>query len=281
MNNYQLLIGPDRQEVDLDEKVGIALSKVYENLDDPTKMYATWSKTIQVPMTAKNNRIFDNMFRQDQAVTTTGIDPRKKIPFVLLHNQEHILTGYAKVNDIDNSQKTKKYNVTLYSVIADIINDLKLCTFDSKTAADPKYVLRNPLSEGCVVNRHLVKSCWEQTGHSLNVDGKTDLDWIGFMPSYQGKYPDFSSDKIEIYDGRVDPYFDDKYEGQEVDEHYLGELCVGRRPVPTPEGENRGNHGLQNGPRPKLVQHQEPLLEGCHNNLPQPFQQPGRDDCEP
>lgn len=223
MNNYQLLIGVNRESLDLDEKVGIALSKVYENLDDPTKMYATWSKTIQVPMTAKNNRIFDNMFRQDQAVTTSGIDPRKKIPFVLLHNQEHILTGYAKVNDIDNSQKTKKYNVTLYSVIADIINDLKLCTFDAKAASDPKYVLRNPLSSGCIINRNLVKSCWEQTDHNIPIEAKTDLDWIGFMPTYQGTYPDFSSDKLELYDGRVDPYHNDPYESVEVDEHYLGD----------------------------------------------------------
>ena len=235
MNQYQLLIGPDLQEVDVDERIGIAFSKQYENLDDPTKIYTTWSKTIQLPMTANNNKIFDKLYRPDQIVTTAGIDPRKKVPFVLLHNQEHIVTGYAKILKVDNSQKNKKYQITLYSVLGDVLNDLKLMTFNAAQAksADPehptKYLLRNGLSSSCIINRNIVKQSWEQqSGHVMDLQNKGDLDYIGFMPTYQGCYPDFDSKSLELYDGRVDPYWGDDDDGKkidrDVDEHYLGDF---------------------------------------------------------
>lgn len=218
--NYTLLIGNDRQQVDLDERIGIALSKQYESLNNPSTYYTTWSKTVQIPFTANNNRIFDGLYRQDQAVTDLTIDPRKKVPFILFHNQEHIMTGYLKVNGIDNSEKSKRYNVTLYSVLGDLLNDMKLCTFDSTTATDPKYVLRNPLSYGCKIDRNIVKSCWEQEGHVLDINSKKDLDWIGFIPTYQGKYPDFDSSCFEQYDGTTKEFGNN----MEYDEHYMSEF---------------------------------------------------------
>ena len=234
MNQYQLLIGPDLQEVDVDERIGIAFSKQYEDLDNPTKIYATWSKTIQLPMTANNNKIFDKLYRPDQIVTTADIDPRKKVPFVLLHNQEHIVTGYAKILKIDNSQKNKKYQITLYSVLGEVLNDLKLMTFNASQAkeSDPehptKYLLRNPLTSNTVINRNIVKDSWEQSVHVIDINNKGNLDYIGFIPTYQGCYPDFDSKSLEVLPGRVDPYWGDDDAGKkidrEVDEHYLGDF---------------------------------------------------------
>lgn len=222
MNQYSLLIGENLQEVDIDEKIGIAFSKQYEDLDDPTKIYATWSKTVELPMTTRNNQIFDNLFRPDQVITNTGIDPRKKLPFVLLHNQEFIVTGYAKVLKVDSSQKSKKYCITLYSVLGEIMNDLKQLTFNAEKANDPKYVISNPLSDDCVINRHLVKQCWEQTGHTVPLANKGNLDYVGFMPTYQGEYDDFDSAKIEVLPGKFTNYWGEDFDDS-VDEHYLGD----------------------------------------------------------
>ena len=80
MNQYRLLVGPDLKEVDIDDKLGVSFTKKWENLEDPTKMYADWSKTINLPVTANNNKLFENLFRPDQVVTNAGLDSRK--PFL-------------------------------------------------------------------------------------------------------------------------------------------------------------------------------------------------------
>ena len=51
MINFTLLI--NGSEVDLNDKVSIALTKTYESLEDPTKIFTDFSKTVTIPMTAR------------------------------------------------------------------------------------------------------------------------------------------------------------------------------------------------------------------------------------
>ena len=230
MNQYRLLLGSNLSEVDLDEKVGISFSKKWENLEDPTKMYADWSKTIQLPMTANNNKLFENLYRADQVVTNAGLDPRKRVPFVLLHDQEHIVSGYAKIMNAEDSQKVKTYSLTLYSTIGEIMKELKLITFNPDNATDTKYIMRNYLSDDCRISRNLVKQSWDQSIKIHNLVSMRDIDIIGFMPVYQGKYDGFDGSKIQLLtSGSVDRmvrnyWGDDEKYTDAVDEHYLGDF---------------------------------------------------------
>lgn len=227
MINFTLLINGN--EVDLNDKVSIALTKTYESLEDPTKIFTDFSKTVNIPMTSRNNIIFESAFRPDQVVTTGGLDPRKKVPFILLNNQTLIMTGYAKVIETaSNSPKDRSYSVTLYSKMGELFNELKQMTFAPTT--NNKYTLNNPLPSTCHIDRNLVKNSFEQETHNLDLESKTTLDYIGFMPTYQGKYDDFQSDKLEALDGKVvwvdspeDAEGNVLDEGVEVDEHYRSE----------------------------------------------------------
>lgn len=230
MNQYRLLIGPDLKEVDIDDKIGISFSKKWENLEDPTKMYADWSKTINLPVTANNNKIFENLFRPDQVVTNAGLDPRRRVPFVLLHDQEHIVSGYAKIMNAEDSQKTKRYSLTLYSTIGEIMKELKLITFNPDNATDTKYIMRNYLSDDCRISRNLVKQSWDQSVKMHYLGTMRDIDIIGFMPVYQGQYDGFDGSKIQLLttgsvDRMVRNYWgDDEKYADAVDEHYLGDF---------------------------------------------------------
>ena len=228
MLNFDLQI--NGQSVDLDSKASIALTKTYESLENPTKIFTDYSKTVTIPMTARNNIIFENAFRPDQVVTTGGLDPRKKVGFILFNNQTIIMVGVAKVVDTaSNSPKDRNYYIILYSKMGEIFNDLKQLTFHP--TEDSKYTIPNPLSYGCKIDRNIVANSFRQESHNIDLASKGDLDYIGFMPTYQGKYPDFKSDREEVAPGMFD-WTDspedgdgnDLDEGIEVDEHYQHEF---------------------------------------------------------
>lgn len=81
---------------------------------------------------------------------------------------------------------------------------------------DPKYVIDTPFTD-VKIDRNLIKRSFEQETHSL--DGDSVTDWIGFIPTYQGKYTDFASDREQLLaSGRTDDM------SRERDEHYKREF---------------------------------------------------------
>ena len=147
---YKLIIDNNLIEVEETElsQVSIALNKQYETLNNPTLYFAEWSKSVNIPFTARNNRIFSNIFRVDGLVTNLNIDPRKKLDFILLYNEEIITRGYCKVTNIYNNISNKYYQVNLFSTLGNLLNEIKQYTFFTNTDTDPKYIIANPLSKG-------------------------------------------------------------------------------------------------------------------------------------
>ena len=108
--------------------------------------------------------------------------------------------------------------MTFYSTLGLVINDLKSLTFNKNDSdIDPKYVIDSPLSDDLLINRNIVKDSFEQRYH--RIDGDDVLDWIGFIPTYQGKYNDFQSDKEQtLPSGHTEDM------SMERDEHYKREF---------------------------------------------------------
>ena len=59
----------NNQLVDITEEVGLFLNKKWEEIENPTLYFADYSKTITLPFTPTNKKIFDNYSRQDSVVT--------------------------------------------------------------------------------------------------------------------------------------------------------------------------------------------------------------------
>ena len=213
------------REVDLTESVGLYLNKKFESLENPTKYFSDYSKTITLPMTSKNKIIFDNYSRQDSVVSFNTLDPRKKIPFKLLYNSKLVLEGYCKVNNSNTIITDNCFQCELYSSFGLIMNELSELTFNKYECQseggdkDDKYLIQTPWSENLLVDRTLVKDSFEQESHSIS--GTDILDYLKFVPSYQGKYADFSSDKEQLLTG-LSRDFDEMT--QERDEHYKREF---------------------------------------------------------
>ena len=203
---------------DIKEESIIAVTKQYESVHNPLNYYADWSKTVKLPISANNNAIFSNFNRLDSTVTNLSIDPVKKIPCMILNNNEPVLEGYCKLENANTIYTDEAYEITIYSTFGLVMNELKLLTFNKNAVdVDPRYIIDSPLSDDLVIDRNLVKQSFEQLNHSLTSNNV--IDWIGFIPTYQGKYSDFSSDKEQLLpSGRTDDM------SRERDEHYKREF---------------------------------------------------------
>lgn len=188
------------QLVDITESVGLYLNKKYEDVQNPTLYFCDYSKTISLPMTPRNKLIFDNYARQDSVVTSYTLDPRKRVPFKLLYNSKLVMEGFLKINNANTVISDNKFELELYSEFGLIMKELQELTFNKYECRmeggekDDKYFIPTPWSD-THVDRFLVKQSFEKQFH--NTYGEDILDYIMFIPSYQGKYQDFSSDKIE------------------------------------------------------------------------------------
>ena len=206
------------QLADIKDESIISVTQTYESVNNPTLYYSSFSKTIKLPITANNNAIFSNFNRLDSIVTNLSIDPAKKMPFILTSNREPVMEGYLHLDNANTIWNDECFEVTLYSSIGLVFNTIKLLTFNKNAeGVDPEYIIDSPLSDDLKINRNLVKQSFEQQNHLLDSDNI--LDWIGFIPTYQGKYSDFSSDKEQLLpSGRTDDMT------RERDEHYMREF---------------------------------------------------------
>lgn len=206
-------------EVDLTQNIQFPLNKSYENLSDPTKILVEYSKTISLPITKNNNKIFGNIYRLDRTILDGGLegdmgiyfDPTKRIPARLMYNGKLVLDGYAKFNSSNYSIKTQVYNINLYGKLGSIFQELRNVVIDENKLGDldRRYLIENSdcwvVYQTYKLDRDFVSTsffspdnkCWDPKRDSYN-DNYWVHDVIGFAPSHRGLYSDFGSTKIQI-----------------------------------------------------------------------------------
>ena len=75
-------------EIELNEGVQFLLNKEFEDLSNPTDIINDWSKSLQIPFTEKNNKIFGYIYNQNRVIVSDGTDTGyTKISFDKKHNQ--------------------------------------------------------------------------------------------------------------------------------------------------------------------------------------------------
>lgn len=174
----------NNQLVDLDNTVNFPLRYSIEDSINPTIIKTPHSKTISLPNTSNNNIIFGHYARFDKVIGLIDINPNEKIPFILLHNNELIMKGYAKLDNINNG----RFNINLFSEIGDLLRNL-----------DEKKLYELCPSVPFKVNKSTVANLLQTNPADTTLDpiGVSRYLWhYTFVPSYQGNYPNFNSSKV-------------------------------------------------------------------------------------
>lgn len=204
------------QEVELTNEVSFPLNRSFEHLNDPTSILVEYSKTISIPITKKNNRLFGNIYRLDRTIVASDgnmgfyFDPTKRIPARLVLNGRILLDGYAKFTSSNYSTANKSYNVNLYGKLGDIFKELRNVVTNEGALGelDEKYLIKKTdycTSSERKLDRNFIEdsftanpNCWDSTAEDGMHSKLIDIhDVLGFAPSHRGLYSDFSSTKIQ------------------------------------------------------------------------------------
>lgn len=185
----------ENQEVELDNTVTFAITKSFEDLANPTNIKNDWSKTVAIPFTTTNHRIFGHIYSPDKAVvsgsnTYTGIyfDPLKKLDFRLEWDSTVMMTGYAKMNTITQKDGSGTYNITLFGQLGKVFQEMSKITFD-QTSDDTGYIINGSEYVDEYINKEFVKNSWHYSGQSTmdlkkkGTSGYSVHDIIGFAPN--------------------------------------------------------------------------------------------------
>lgn len=163
----------ENREIELDESVQFAITKQFEDLSNPTNIINDWSKTVSIPFTANNNEIFGHIYNPDRLIvagssdTLTGIyfDPLKKLDMRLQYGDNVLMTGYAKMNEIKQSNGKGTYEITLFGQLGKVLQEMSKITFDT-TTDNTKYLIDGSIYLEEYINKELVYNSWKSTGQS-------------------------------------------------------------------------------------------------------------------
>ena len=184
----------DDNLIEINKDIDFVLNKQYTELTDLTSIIVDYSKTIKIPMTPRNNEVFNFVYRLEHQVfgnsDVISYDPSQKIPMTMLFNGSMVMEGYAVLNSVNMKDKT--YEINLYGQLGKIFSDLKERTI--REYKDPGNGMFKP-----------VKMCTKTVADSiLRDDYNTDWtsnDWTNFWgmaPQLLGEGDNFDMDTYEV-----------------------------------------------------------------------------------
>lgn len=200
--------------VDNTDNISIPLTKTFDNIQDPMKYYSEYSRSVDIPFSVNNNKLFNHIFNVDSVQNSNpnqpnighNFDPKRKIPFRLEYNGDIILEGYAKLNSITYANGGK-YNITLFGKFGEIMQELHKLTFINPESN--KYYIVSPKYDR--ISANLVKSAMEKYPLSTFSENSILLTDIITFISNEGVYENFDTKKnvrYKIVNNTLIPHMD-------------------------------------------------------------------------
>lgn len=178
-------------QVDLSDDISIRYTYTEDDLNNPTAVKNSFSKTIVLYGTPTNNDLFGHYWNIERT-TGGGYNASKKAPFELYVGTELYESGYIKLDNVDCVSGVYRYNCTLYGGLGDFFYNLSTNnnTGDKLKLSDIEF--DNDLS--FTINIDTVKEAWDA------LRNKTAGKWqdINFMTAYNGYPDDFDVNKVIV-----------------------------------------------------------------------------------
>ena len=120
----------ENYQIDTDDDSIIAMTMCYSYLEDPTTVAGDYSKTIKIPGTVNNNKIFGQIWKLDRTVlfgnsnTAVYFNPSKKTEAKIYIGPELFKVGYVQLNNINKDKNVISYEITFYSELCNVLHNL-------------------------------------------------------------------------------------------------------------------------------------------------------------
>lgn len=193
MNNIHLYIG--NTEVEFTANPEILYTYQVDDLTNPTIVKNSFSKTITIKGTKKNNHLFGHYWNVERMQVGGGdgsnvyFNASKKMDFQLFVGSELYESGYVKLDEVRRINDDYEYDITLYGGLGDFFYNLSI-------SDDGGEMKLSDLDYGkdidFTINLDTVRNAWN------SLKNGTDDKWsiINFMPAYNGIPEDFDSNKL-------------------------------------------------------------------------------------
>ena len=126
--NTSLLVaisGNTYERVDLFEEIPITLTIQQQDLTDLTARRVPYSKTIQIPGTENNDKVFEHYFE----VNGVEFNPLNKVKCVVQYRGTDIFVGVLRLNAVFQTKETRLYEIFILGNVTDWVSffrDLEL-----------------------------------------------------------------------------------------------------------------------------------------------------------
>ena len=239
-------------EVELNNDISIALTREFEDIENLTSIKNTWSKTINVPATANNNRLF-GILNADSDIAHLADVLYGRYDFTLRNDSNVVMTGYAQLSNLSMEGQFGCYEFNLYGELGNVLLEAQNFTFNKDEYADSTD-LTNYYIDGSKyfkdrINATLVYNSW-------HLGRKADTV-VGWAPN-NAFNSDFDYKTYEqLEDGEAKTFtFQQTLEGREIEKYTSvpAETIVGGGILPRQIGEFRSYHQIPYIYFPKLMQ---------------------------
>jgi hypothetical protein len=116
--------------VDLSADFDISINKAIADIREPQSRSSEWTKTITIPGTAQNNKLFSHIFEVEHTIRTStqfapDFNPNKKADVVVLLDEIEQLRGFIRLIQINVLGSTQiEYQCSLHGQTADLFTTI-------------------------------------------------------------------------------------------------------------------------------------------------------------
>lgn len=188
--------------VDFSNELSLPFTYQLEDLNNPTIIKNSFTKTITIVGTKNNNKIFGEIYNLDREqlydnnyIVGAYFNPSYRTPFILYRDAEIIESGYMQLNNVTIKNNIINYNITLYGGLGDFFYNL---SYNDKSELLQLKDLDYGVNLSFNMDKEIIKDSWQILGGEKKEEENTVGNIITFIPTYNGMYEDFDNDKVLI-----------------------------------------------------------------------------------
>ena len=195
------------QKADIKDDSLILFTYQQSDYSDPTAVKNSYTKSVTLPGTPNNHRIFNEIYRLDYSQNDQVFNPSKRTQFEILSNGNLLEQGYIKLTKITGQGEYREYQISLYGGLGDFMYSLQY-NYEGNKISLYDIISYDYADLDFRMDRDTVKEAWDW----INGDRKTDSNWgdINFAPCYNGipENENFDPKKIALFCGTTGHTFD-------------------------------------------------------------------------
>jgi hypothetical protein len=124
MSFNQFKIYANQTELDTYEDFSVSFNYQISDIIDISTRSTSFSKSIKIPGTAKNNQFFQNIFDLNVDISNTSYNPKMALPCTITIGDVQIFNGNLELLTINTNQKLVEYEIVVTGILRNLFYNM-------------------------------------------------------------------------------------------------------------------------------------------------------------